>query len=53
MELRAEKLGVNTICLDTFDWQGKDFYKAVRYELVDNYSNIVDGYAEYFFLKRI
>lgn len=53
MELRAKKLGVNTIRLDTFDWQGKDFYKAVGYELVGNYSNIKDGYAEYFFLKRI
>lgn len=53
MELRAKKLGVNTIRLDTFDWQGKDFYKAVGYELVGNYSNIEDGYAEYFFLKRI
>lgn len=53
MELRAKKLGVNTIRLDTFDWQGKDFYKAVGYELVGNYSNTEDGYAEYFFLKRI
>ena len=53
MEIRAKKLGVNTIRLDTFDWQGKDFYKAVGYELVGNYSNIEDGYAEYFFLKRI
>lgn len=53
MELRAKKLGINTIRLDTFDWQGKDFYKAVGYELVGNYSNIEDGYAEYFFLKRI
>ena len=53
MELRAKKLGVNTIRLDTFDWQGKDFYKAVGYELVGNDSNIEDGYAEYFFLKRI
>ena len=53
MELRAKKLGVNTIRLDTFDWQGKDFYKAVGYELVGNYSNVEDGYAEYFFLKRI
>ena len=29
----------------------KDFYKAVSYELLGNYSNIEDGYAEYFFLK--
>ena len=52
MELRAKKLGVNTIRLDTFDWQGKDFYKAVGYELVGNYSNIEDGYAKYFFLSE-
>ena len=53
MELRAKKRGVNTIRLDTFDWQGKDFYKKLGYELVGDYSNIEDGYAEYFFLKRL
>ena len=53
MERRAKKMGVNTIRLDTFDWQGKEFYMALNYEVVGHYENKEDGYAEYFFLKRI
>ena len=53
MENRAKKMGANTIRLDTFDWQGKEFYEALGYQLVGNYSNNDDGYSEYFFLKRI
>ena len=53
MERRAKKMGVNTIRLDTFDWQGKDFYLAMGYEIVGHYENKEDGYSEYFFLKRI
>ena len=30
MEKRAAAMGVNTIRLDTFNWQGKDFYEASR-----------------------
>ena len=53
MEKRAKKIGVNTIRLDTFSWQGKEFYEALNYEVVGSYKNNTDGYAEYFFLKRI
>ncbi len=53
MEKRACKMGVNTIRLDTFSWQGKEFYEALNYEVVGSYENAIDGYAEYFFLKRI
>ncbi len=53
MEKRAKKMGVNTIRLDTFDWQGKEFYQALGYEAVGHYENKDDGYAEYFFLTRI
>ena len=53
MEERAKALGANTIRLDTFDWQGKDFYEALGYQPVGSYDNIDDGYSEYFFLKRI
>jgi len=53
MEKRAVKMGVNTIRLDTFNWQGKEFYEALGYECVGHYDNTEDGYAEYFFLKRI
>lgn len=53
MEARAKEMGVNTIRLDTFSWQGKEFYKALHYEIAGSYENDADGYAEYFFLKRI
>ncbi len=53
MEKRALEMGVNTIRLDTFDWQGKDFYEALGYKCVGQYDNADDGYSEYFFLKKI
>lgn len=53
MEKRAKDMGVNTIRLDTFNWQGKDFYEALGYTCVGQYENAEDGYSEYFFLKRI
>lgn len=53
MEKRAIAMGVNTVRLDTFDWQGKAFYEALDYRCVGHYDNADDGYSEYFFLKRI
>ena len=53
MEKRAAAMGVNTIRLDTFNWQGKEFYEALGYQCVGHYDNAEDGYSEYFFLKRI
>ena len=53
MENRARKMGVNLIRLDTFSWQGRGFYEALGYEVVGSYENPMDGYAEYFFIKRI
>ena len=53
MEKRAIAMGVNTVRLDTFDWQGKEFYEALDYQCVGHYDNLEDGYSEYFFLKRI
>lgn len=53
MEKRAREMGVNIIRLDTFSWQGKEFYEALGYEVVGSYENAIDGYAEYFFIKRI
>ena len=53
MEQRAKAMGVNTVRLDTFSWQGKEFYEALGYKIVGHYENADDGYAEYFFLKRI
>ena len=53
MEKRAASMGVNTIRLDTFNWQGKEFYEALGYTCVGSYENKEDGYSEFFFLKRI
>ena len=53
MEKRAREMGANTIRLDIFSWQGKEFYEALGYKVVGYYENTTDGYAEYFFLKRI
>ncbi len=53
MEKRAAAMGVNTVRLDTFNWQGKDFYEAMGYTAAGHYENADDGYSEYFFVKRI
>lgn len=53
MENRAKKMGANMIRLDTFNWQGKDFYEAIGYEMVGSYENKLEGYSEHFFLKRL
>ena len=53
VENRAKLLGANMIRLDTFDWQGKDFYCSLGYEEVGSYENKVDGFSEYFFLKKL
>lgn len=53
MEKRAKELGANTIRLDTFGYQGKDFYAAMGYEQAGFYRNDEDDYEEFFFLKRI
>ena len=53
METRAKAMGVNTIRLDTFNFQGKEFYEALGYKVAGHYENTEDGYSEYFFLKNI
>ncbi len=53
MEKQAVEMGVNMIRIDTFNWQGKEFYEALGYEIVGSYENTADGYAEYFFIKRL
>ena len=53
MEKRALAMGVNTIRLDTFNWQGKAFYEALGYQCAGHYENAEDSYSEYFFLKRL
>lgn len=53
MERQAKELGANMIRLDTFDWQGYEFYKSLGYEEVGHYYNEEDKFHEYFFVKRI
>nr|WP_307990542.1 GNAT family N-acetyltransferase [uncultured Niameybacter sp.] len=53
IEQRALSLGANMIRLDTFNWQGKEFYEAIGYEQVGYYENKHDGFSEHFFLKRL
>ena len=53
VEARAKKMGADTIRLDTFSWQGKEFYQVLGYEIVGQYANAKDGYEEFFFLKRV
>lgn len=52
IEERAKSLGANMIRLDTFNWQGRDFYLSLGYEEVGSYENEVDNFSEHFFLKR-
>lgn len=53
MEKEAKLLGANIIRLDTFNWQGREFYESLGYEKVGHYFNIIDNFEEYFFVKRI
>ena len=53
MERRAKALGANTVRLDSFSWQGREFYQALGYQEVGHYRNDTDDYEEYFFIKRI
>ena len=52
-EKRAEELGANLIRLDTFNWQGREFYKKLGYEEVGEYTSPEDGFSEHFFVKRL
>lgn len=52
LEERAKIEGAHSIRLDTFSWQGRDFYLSLGYQIVGSYE-LEDGYMEYFFLKRL
>ena len=53
IEKRAQLLGANIIRLDTFNWQGRDFYRSLGYEEFGFYESKADGFSEHFFIKRI
>ena len=51
--LALKALGANILRLDTFNWQGRDFYIKCGYEEVGRYESPEDGFSEHFFIKRI
>lgn len=51
LEQRAKKLGADMIRLDTFDWQGRDFYRTIGFKEVGCYET--EEFSEHFYLKRI
>jgi len=53
LEAKAVQLGVNQIRLDTFGFQGAEFYPKLGYQEVGSYENVADGYSEHFFVKMI
>lgn len=53
MECEAKKMGVDIIRLDTFSYQGVDFYKSLDYEIVGHYTSKKDNFEEYFFIKYL
>jgi len=53
IEEKAKALGANMIRLDTFNWQGPEFYKKLGYEQVGFYESKEDNFSEYFFIKRL
>lgn len=53
VEERARELGANLIRLDTFDWQGPEFYRSAGFEEVGQYTADDGSFSEHFFLKRL
>jgi len=51
VEARARALGADLIRLDTFNWQGREFYQSIGYQEVGFYE--AEGFSEHFFLKRL
>lgn len=51
VERRAKELGADMIRLDTFDWQGRDFYESIGFKRVGQYDT--EDFSEYFYLKNI
>lgn len=51
LEKSAREKDAKFIRLDTFNWQGQAFYRAIGYEEVGTYAG--DDFSEHFFLKRL
>lgn len=53
LEKQAIEKQLKFIRLDTFDYQGRDFYQAIGYEEVGSYYDAHQNFSEHFFLKRL
>lgn len=53
VEKQARERGAMLIRLDTFSWQGRDFYPTLGYEKVGSYDAPECGFSEFFYLKRL
>lgn len=53
LENRAKKMGVKLIRVDTYDFQGENFYKKMNYHQVGRYTYEEDGFSESFFVKYL
>lgn len=51
VEQQAKELGADMMRVDTFDWQGRDFYESIGFKEVGRYD--AEEFSEYFFLKLI
>ena len=46
-------MGVKVIRVDTYDFQGENFYKKMNYRQVGRYTYEEDGFSESFFVKYV
>ena len=46
-------MGVKLIRVDTYDFQGENFYKKMNYRQVGRYTYEEDGFSESFFVKYV
>ncbi len=53
VEAEAKKIGCHIAHLDTFDFQGPDFYKKNGYEVFGVLEDSPKGHKEYFLTKKL
>lgn len=53
LEAVAERRGCVVIWLNTFEFQGPEFYKRMNYELFGTLEKCINGYSQYFFRKAL
>lgn len=53
VESEAKKMGASLSHLDTFDWQGKDFYLRAGYEIFGVLEDCPPGHQRYYMKKKL